>query len=81
MTFLGMPEWMSKAQCATLPPEHLDHPYGDDLDEDEAQGDWQAAKFIRDYCHACPVLEQCTQYATDNKITSGVWGGYKRVEN
>lgn len=31
---------------------------------------------IQVYCSNCPVTEECLNYAIDNNIQSGVWGGF-----
>lgn len=36
---------------------------------------------IAEYCAFCPVSKECDEYATKNKIRSGVWGGIKRSKN
>lgn len=40
-------------------------------------GSTQAAKRV---CSRCPVKEQCLQYAIDNDIREGVWGGTTEQE-
>jgi len=33
------------------------------------------AKFIQEFCQTCPVVVECLDYALDNGINSGIWGG------
>lgn len=30
---------------------------------------------VRQFCMKCPVLDDCAEYALDNRIEFGVWGG------
>lgn len=41
----------------------------DPFDEQESE------MFIKQNCMQCPVIEKCKQYAQDNDIKNGVWGG------
>jgi WhiB family redox-sensing transcriptional regulator len=34
----------------------------------------------RQVCAACPVREQCLEYALSNRITHGIWGGLTERE-
>ena len=31
--------------------------------------------FIRDFCRGCEVAPECLQYALDDHLADGVWGG------
>lgn len=32
------------------------------------------------FCQACPVRQACLQYAIDNNLREGIWGGLDRLE-
>ena len=55
--------WFDQARCQDL-PKYLFFP---GTEEDAIYG--QAV------CRVCPVREECAQYAAENKIPHGTWGG------
>lgn len=57
---LQVTAWMRRAKCAEHPQVDFFH------------GSVRAAK---DLCAACPVTEDCLDYATTEAIRYGVWGG------
>jgi hypothetical protein len=40
----------------------------------------EPAGLARQVCAACPVCQQCLEYALSNRITHGVWGGLTERE-
>ena len=56
-------DWQEQARCAEI---------GTDLWFPELGDPGRAAKAI---CAECPVAAQCLQYAIDNGISDGIWGG------
>lgn len=66
---LQLPEWQERGRCKTdrsVDPR-IFFPEGD-----EATAQSFAAKRV---CAKCPVRELCLQYALDENIKYGVWGG------
>lgn len=57
--------WMTGALCAQIPGDVFFPEKGDQ------GGRRQAVKV----CAACPVIEQCAEFAARTKQTHGVWGG------
>jgi WhiB family transcriptional regulator, redox-sensing transcriptional regulator len=55
--------WADGARCRGMDPDRF-----------FVRGVAQARPVIR-VCERCPVREPCLQYAIDNEITFGVWGG------
>jgi WhiB family transcriptional regulator, redox-sensing transcriptional regulator len=55
--------WLDGARCRGMDPDRF-----------FVRGVAQARPVIR-VCERCPVREPCLQYAIDNEITFGVWGG------
>lgn len=55
--------WQDNAECSTVDPE---------LWFPEKGGSPSVAKFI---CADCPVRTQCLEYAVENSINYGIWGG------
>lgn len=55
--------WVDRARCRGLDPEQFFE-----------RGLARARPAIQ-VCQRCPVKEQCLQYALDNDIDFGVWGG------
>ena len=38
------------------------------------------AKSAIKFCSKCPVVDDCLEYAVDNEILNGVWGGKSERE-
>lgn len=55
--------WMENASCADLPRDMFFPSSG--------AGVVKAQKV----CQACPVVEECLDYALTNRIEHGIWGG------
>lgn len=60
--------WMDDALCAQTDPEAFFPDKG---------GSTRAAKAV---CAACPVRQQCLDYALAHRETSGIWGGLSALE-
>lgn len=61
-------DWMDSANCATTDPELFLIKKG---------GTAVPAKRI---CRMCPVVAECLQYALDNDIREGIYGGLSPTE-
>jgi WhiB family redox-sensing transcriptional regulator len=61
-------EWMAEGKCRTVAPETF-FP-SDGLGVIRAQR----------VCASCPVASACLEYALDNHIDHGVWGGRSERE-
>ena len=61
-------EWMAEGMCRTMVPETF-FP-SDGLGVIRAQR----------ICASCPVVEQCLEYALENHVDHGVWGGCSERE-
>jgi WhiB family redox-sensing transcriptional regulator len=61
-------EWISRGACKGMNP---------DLFFPERGVDVRAAKAV---CARCDVADECAQYALDNTIRSGIWGGLSERE-
>jgi len=59
------PEWMAQGACAGH-PESL----------------WFGPHTVkaREVCRSCPVIVTCGQYAMDERLDHGVWGGMTAPE-
>jgi len=68
-------DWRHWAECRRdgFDPETW-HPVGNS-NAAVAQAEEAAA-----VCRHCPVMEQCLQYALENRIDEGVWGGLTEAE-
>lgn len=60
------PDWMAEGRCSTGDAALLD------LFFPSRGVDGRPAKQI---CARCPVLDQCREYALENGIHHGIWGG------
>lgn len=55
--------WMSAGNCHNQPPSTF------------FPSDGVGVEVAKKVCAGCPVLERCLNYALDNRIEHGVWGG------
>jgi WhiB family transcriptional regulator, redox-sensing transcriptional regulator len=55
--------WMARGDCRYEPPATF------------FPSDGVGVEVAKRICAACPVREQCLEYALDNRIDHGVWGG------
>ncbi len=61
-------EWMAQGNCADKPPS-LFFP-----------SDGVGVEVAKRVCSDCPMQAQCLDYALDNRIDHGVWGGTSERE-
>lgn len=61
-------DWKSLGNCLGVDP-HIFFP--------ERGGSTKSAKLI---CHTCPAKEECLEYALDQGIKHGIWGGLSEKE-
>ncbi len=55
--------WMSAGNCNNHPPEVF------------FPNDGVGVEVAKKICATCPVADQCREYALENRIDHGVWGG------
>lgn len=55
--------WMSEGICAQIDTEHFFPELG------------QTSTVARKICGGCPVRVKCLNYALDEEIRDGIWGG------
>ena len=60
--------WMSQGNCRNYPPATFFPSDGVGVDR------------ARKICNGCPVLDTCLEYALENRIEHGVWGGCSERE-
>ena len=60
--------WMKGGNCRNYPPATFFPSDGVGVDR------------ARKICNGCPVLDQCLDYALDQRIEHGVWGGCSERE-
>jgi len=65
------PDWMAMGACVGADPD-LWFP---DMSDTNGQN---AAHQAITTCQTCPVIGECDQYATEEDITDGIWGGIIR---
>src|ERR1700709_2392962 len=61
-------QWMSAGNCRNYPPAVFFPSDGVGVDR------------ARKICTDCPVINQCLEYALDQRIEHGVWGGCSERE-
>ncbi len=57
------PNWMARGLCADQPPETF------------FPSDGVGVEVAKRICATCAVSEPCLEYALENRIDHGVWGG------
>ncbi|WP_426571918.1 WhiB family transcriptional regulator [Aquihabitans sp. McL0605] len=60
--------WMQEGHCRYYPPAAF------------FPSDGVGVTQARQICGECPVREQCLEYALENRIEHGVWGGCSERE-
>lgn len=68
-------DWQALGSCNTMDPEFFFHPEGERGGPRRRR--IERAKRI---CRACPVLEDCREYALSHNEPYGVWGGLSEEE-
>jgi WhiB family redox-sensing transcriptional regulator len=61
-------EWMSRGKCKEVAPDIF------------FPSDGMGVLVAQRICAECPVAEACLEYALDNHIDHGVWGGCSERE-
>jgi WhiB family transcriptional regulator, redox-sensing transcriptional regulator len=61
-------EWMSSGRCREMPPSVF------------FPNDGTGVQVAQRICATCTVQEACLQYALDNHVDHGVWGGTSERE-
>ena len=59
-------EWMKQAACKGLPTDMLFFERGDGVTQ---------TKKAMEVCSTCPVIKTCGEFAIENHIHYGFWGG------
>jgi WhiB family redox-sensing transcriptional regulator len=61
-------KWMQRGLCREIPPATF------------FPSDGVGVEIARRICATCPVHEQCLEYALEQRIDHGVWGGCSERE-
>lgn len=61
-------EWMGRGACASVPPSTF------------FPSDGVGVEVARRICATCPVVQPCLEYALEQRIDHGVWGGCSERE-
>jgi WhiB family transcriptional regulator, redox-sensing transcriptional regulator len=61
-------EWMNRAKCRDYPAEVF------------FPRDGVGVLITRKICDDCPVESECLEYALDNHVDHGIWGGKSERE-
>ena len=62
--------WMDNAKCHTK----------DGITWFPQQGERHLMLIAKEFCGTCPVRERCLDWALDNEVVYGVWGGRSPAE-
>ena len=71
---LNNEEWREEASCKKIGPKIF---FADNENSNESKKDVKIAKSI---CSKCNVRAECLNYALNNKISFGIWGGFNSRE-
>ncbi|MDX2515875.1 WhiB family transcriptional regulator [Streptomyces stelliscabiei] len=66
--------WHARGLCHGMPAEDADELFF------HAPRDHEAAAEAKSICGRCPVKKDCFNYALDNDIRHGMWGGLTEIE-
>ncbi|MFC7908326.1 WhiB family transcriptional regulator [Streptomyces nigra] len=66
--------WQERGRCHGLPAEEIDELFF------HAARDRAAIDAAKAICGSCPVKKECFDYALDNEIRQGMWGGLTEDE-
>lgn len=66
--------WQARGRCHGMPPEKADELFF------HAARDRAAVEEAKSICGSCPVKKACFDYALDNEIRQGIWGGLTEAE-
>lgn len=73
-TIRRTPEFFADAKCRDMPTEFF---YPDPKDQHAFDA---KAREARKFCEDCPVIDECLNYAIENGLVWGVWGGTSERE-
>ncbi len=62
-TYLMNLSWRQRGACQVLDPEIFYPPVEEEADD------------ARAICEACPVQDECLEFALGNREAEGIWGG------
>lgn len=62
-------DWVAEAACKGMDTDLFF------LDQFGQAANTERLKIVRPLCKECPVRQQCLEYAVDNSIDIGIWGG------
>ncbi|MEV5877991.1 WhiB family transcriptional regulator [Streptomyces sp. NPDC052101] len=66
--------WQARSLCRGMPPKEVDRLFF------HAASDRAAISEAKQICSQCPVKKACFDYALDNEIRQGMWGGITETE-
>ncbi|PJN32203.1 WhiB family transcriptional regulator [Streptomyces sp. CB02959] len=66
--------WQARGQCQSLPAKAIDELFF------HAARDRAAIDEAKTICGRCPVKKACFDYALDNELRHGIWGGLTETE-
>lgn len=69
-------KWRLQARCAEADPEAWFPPPVNE----KSKADRETRKKAFQVCRACPVRNECLQFALENNIQHGIWGGMAERE-
>jgi hypothetical protein len=64
--------WRAQAACQSDDGDHIDLFFPD-------RGGNQKAAIAKSICDSCPVADDCTAYAHEQRMFRGIWGGESRT--
>lgn len=74
---LALARWQERAACRG---RNVDAFFPEDVADYDTDDYWRAAREAIEVCDACPVQAECAQFALDNRLSWGIWGGVPAAE-